>query len=750
MMKSHFVKKFWQYSMLLLLSCSFLIASPESSSTEQNPVTATLIAENQSIQPNTPFTVAIRLSLDDHWHSYWKNPGDVGYPIQINWDLPEGYSVEEIMWPTPKRYEVDSIIGYGYEEEVTLLCTVTPNSNSDQETTLKADVAWLACSDTTCLPGDAKVSLSLPVKNSVPVANTNSVKLIQNAKEKLPQKNWGTLSAIRSKDQVEIVLTTPENTSLSHTASFFPEEQEMFDDKIAASITSCGEESNTYIIALKEFHEGQNNASRIKGVLTINDDKTAEVIQSIEVDIPIEASQNNDTTLISMNEPITTKATHADEEYSPFEGGFFFYLLTAFAGGMLLNLMPCVLPVISLKIMSFVNMASSERKKILLHGVSFSIGVLLSFWVLAGALLALQAYGHAVGWGFQLQQPIVIAILATIILVFGLSMFGVFEFGTSLSAMAGQAEVKSKGKKETFTGSFFSGILATAVATPCTGPFLGPAVGFAVTQTPFMSMLIFTSLGLGMAFPYLLLSAFPKLLKFLPKPGNWMITFKEITGFIMMAVVIWLLWIYGAQTDSIALFMMLASLLTVSLGCWIYGKWATPVRKKRTRIIGTLATIVCLALAGKMAYTASTAPFTTLDDTRPVSLGDQHLTEQWVKFDPVKLDELQAKGVPVLVDFTAKWCLICQANHLVLSVDQVDKKLQELGVVKMKADWTRHDPEITAFLKKYGRNGVPLYLLYSGDSEKQPEILPQVLTPDIVLKYLDTLQMPVAMENEQS
>lgn len=215
-----------------------------------------------------------------------------------------------------------------------------------------------------------------------------------------------------------------------------------------------------------------------------------------------------------------------------------------------------------------------------------------------------------------------------------------------------------------------------------------------------------------------------------------------------MTVVLWLLWIFSAQTDSISLFILLSGFLIISLGCWIYGKWATPLKNKRTRVIGMLAALACLAIGANMAYTASTSPIATLDDASPVSLGDHHQTETWVNFSPEALEELQAEGIPVFVDFTAKWCLICQANHLVLSVDQVDKKLKELGVVKMKADWTKHDPAITEFLKKYGRNGVPLYLLYSGNPEEQPQVLPQVLTPDIVMEYLVEIKKPVAMGNE--
>ncbi len=756
-MKRKDMKKTFTYILvtLFIFITSTSFANNEDYPQEDEPVSVSLVTEHTSVQPGTPFWIAINVEMDDHWHSYWKNPGDVGMPISVEWNLPEGYQASPIQWPTPKRYDLDSIIGYGYEGKAVLLSQITPPQKTSEEVTLDASISWLACSESACLPGSAELSLTLPVKSSNPEINDSAKILIENAIQKLPQEDWAEFSALRKQDLVEVVMKTPPSSNIGGKACFFPEDPETFSDQFEATIAPSDRASDTYIVALKEHGEAQHNPTHVKGILVIQDEITGKTIESLALNVPITFTPSDDAHLVSMGELAQSNAMEGtelmamhEENHSPFEGGFLFYLLTAFVGGMILNLMPCVLPVISLKIMSFVNLSGEDRKKTVLHGVLFSAGVLISFWALAGALLILQTYGHAVGWGFQLQQPIVIAILAIVILIFSLSMLGVFEFGTSLSSMAGQAQVKSQKKSESLTGSFFSGILATAVATPCTGPFLGPAVGFAVTQSAVLSMLIFTSLGLGMAFPYLLLSIFPSLLRFLPKPGNWMVTFKEVTGFIMMAVVLWLLWIFSAQTDSFALFILLSSFLIISLGCWIFGKWATPLKKKRTRVIGMLAALACLAIGGNMAYSASTAPITTLDDTNPISLGDHHQTQSWVSFNANVIDELQEEGVPVFVDFTAKWCLICQANHLVLSVDQVDKKLKELGVVKMKADWTKHDPRITEFLKKYGRNGVPLYLLYSGNPKEQPQILPQVLTPDIVLEYLEEIKKPVAMGNE--
>jgi thiol:disulfide interchange protein len=419
-----------------------------------------------------------------------------------------------------------------------------------------------------------------------------------------------------------------------------------------------------------------------------------------------------------------------------FEGGLLLALFFAFLGGLLLNLMPCVLPVISFKILSFVKMSGQCRHTTLKHGVAFSSGVIFSFWVLAGIMLILQAYGRSAGWGFQLQEPLFVAILAAILTVFGLSLFGVFELGISMTALAGS---RPQNKNEGLTGSFFSGVLATTVATPCTGPFLGSAIGFAVTLPPFQAMFIFTFLGLGMASPYLLLAYFPQLLRFLPKPGEWMVAFKEIMGFLMFGTVLWLSWVFGAQTSTLGIVLLLWALFFISFGCWIYGKWSSPVNAKMTRWIGYSMAFLCLSIGSFIIY-RSVSP----DTIAVSSLQKAHEDKIWQPFSESKIANLRKKGIPVFVDFTAKWCLICQTNHMVLSTPEVEAKFDQLGVVRMKADWTKNDPKISAALRRFGRNGVPLYVLYSPNLSDSPQILPQILTPDGVIKYLETLHKKVA------
>ncbi len=414
------------------------------------------------------------------------------------------------------------------------------------------------------------------------------------------------------------------------------------------------------------------------------------------------------------------------------QDGFLLTLGLAFLGGLILNLMPCVLPVISFKILSFVKMSGQNRSLILKHGLAFSAGVILSFWVLAGVILVLSAYGHSVGWGFQLQDPLFVAILATIIFIFSLSLFGLFELGAGLASRAGAAQ----GKPEGLTSSFMSGVLATTIATPCTGPFLGTAIGFAVTLSAPLALLVFTSIGMGMALPYMLIGAFPSLIRFLPKPGNWMVTFKEILGFVMLATVLWLVWVFTAQTDETSLIYLLIGFFFFSVGSWIYGKWGSPINSGTVRRIGILCSVVFMGFGGYSVYHASsTMPNQPIIEGAEVAMADiNEPPTTWINYSPKQLDEFQKAGIPVFVDFTAKWCLICQTNHISLTTPEVDRQFTESGIVRMKADWTKKDPAIGEALRKFGRNGVPLYVLYVPGAE--PYVFPQILTPETILEQI--------------
>lgn len=699
-------------------------------STEE-PIHFELIAKESSFAANRPLSLAIRVKLAEGWHAYWKNPGESGMPLHIEWTLPEGFTLTKLQWPTPKRFEVEGIVGYGYEDEVFFLTEITPPKNLPAETPLpiKANVRWLACSDSMCLPGDSDLTLNFPLSN---FSDNSSV--FNKARAALPQK-MASIKATRSDHFIEIQLKSSAAT-LEHVY-FYPETKATIDEKILPVFAATTDAPEETTLLLKE-HE-LNQETNLKGILVF---QGANASQAWEINVPIKGIKKPEALLTLAENTLAKPQLHSEPSAEePLSGeatlsNILLAFVFAFVGGLILNLMPCVLPVISLKILSFVKMAGQDRMATLKHGLAFFFGVIASFWFLAGAMLALQSYGHAIGWGFQLQEPIFVGLLCALLLLFALNFFGVFEAGTSLTSLAGQAQHASKTKSSALLSSFCSGILATALATPCTGPFLGTAIGFAVTLPPFLAIAIFTVLGAGMAFPYLLLSAYPSLLRFLPKPGPWMTTFKSLMGFVMLATVLWLLWVFGAQTSNFALFILLASLLILSLGAWIYGNYCTPVNSKTARTIGSVFTVSCAAIA---LYAITFASSSEMVET-PSSMNQLAMNgEGWEAYSPERVKELKEKGVPVLIDFTAKWCLICQANHLVLSSGSVSKKLQEIGAVKMKADWTRRDPVITTALREYGRNGVPLYVLTPINADKTAMILPQVLTPEIVINSLNQL-----------
>lgn len=697
------------------------------------PALFKLLSENSSIEGKQPFWLALEISLQKGWHSYWKNPGDTGMPLQIEWSLPENFKITNMHWPSPEKFDTGGLISYGYEDKAIFLVEITPpEAVKDTSINIGAHIRWLACSDMQCLPGEDAVTLELPIgQNHLNEAYTS---LFEKARAALPIQA-SDVQAHKHNGFIELELKLPHSNQIT-AVQFFPEHKKIIDGTQDTLLKSIDEHS--FCMLLKEHKSMQ--AQQLKG-LAILHAKEPPHKRMVEIDLPIKLTP--DSLLAVATSPLATKnivvdhQNHQDSQVD-FDGGLSMAVMLAFLGGMILNLMPCVLPVISFKILSFVKMSGQDRLKIFKHGLAFSFGVILSFWCLAGVMLLLQSYGQLVGWGFQLQEPIFIGFLAALIFLVALNLFGIFEFGHSVTAMAGNLQQGSSVKFSGFFASFCSGILATALATPCTGPFLGSAIGFAVTLPPAQSLLIFTSLGLGMAAPYLLLAGYPQLLRFLPKPGPWMITFKELMGFVMLATVLWLIWVFGAQTSTAATILMLAAFFLLSMAAWIFGRYGTPLCSKTSRLCSSMLALVLASAAIYVLIGASST--STLNITKEAYATEAEGGEiAWNDFSPKHMQTFQESKRPIFIDFTAKWCLICQANHLVLSTAEVQSKMLEKNVIMVKADWTRSDPEITKFLRRFGRNGVPLYLLYSGTADAHPQILPQVLTPEIVIEALNKI-----------
>ncbi len=397
-------------------------------------------------------------------------------------------------------------------------------------------------------------------------------------------------------------------------------------------------------------------------------------------------------------------------------------LVFAFLGGLILNLMPCVFPVLSIKILGFVNQAGSDRSKIAKHGVLFAVGVLASFAVLAGLLVMLRSgveglglASEQVGWGFQLQEPLFVAALALVMFAVGLNLAGVFDVGFGVMAAAGKAQSKVGGGKPSSGGAFFSGVLATALATPCTAPFMAPAIGYALTLSAWQTMAIFLTLGLGMAVPYVLLSFFPGWLKMLPRPGAWMETFKQVMAFPMFATALWLMWVYGNQLGQTNGMLLLGgSMILLGIGLWAFGRWNAPERSATAQWGGRVAAIIFVALAA-------------LVPTYGGSLLAEDL--QWEPFSQARAEQLRDEGNVVFVDFTAKWCATCQWNkQTVIYSDTVKEAIREHDVKLLRADWTKKDPAITRALEQFGHNGVPLYVIYSPKPGSEPDVRGPVIT----------------------
>lgn len=686
-----------------------------------SPVTVEVFTEEETIQKERPFLIASYFNLTEGWHIYWKNPGETGASPLIEWELPSNLKVENTLWQTPSRFESMGTEGYGYDKSPTLFSVFKMDGLNQEEVSVKGTIRWLACSSTECRPGSKTVELTLKVSEETPKKNEAHLTFFEREKAKLPLTS-GVIKAKADYETIHVELAAKETEETPYSkAFFFSEDGELIESKSHVDLARQG---NSYLVSLKASKE--KKAGLLKGVVLLSNETDDQTI-AFEVSAPIEV----DTKGIALANP-PSHSSNTPGSTPHFEGGLGLALLFAFIGGILLNLMPCVLPVISFKVMSFVKMAGQDRKLTIKHGLFFCLGVLVSFWALASFMLILRSYGQTVGWGFQLQDPHFVLFLASILFLFGLSLFGVFELGLFVASFAGQKENETKSSKTGLVSSFLSGVLATAVATPCTGPFLGSAVGFAVTLPFLQAILIFTSLALGMCAPYLILASYPSLLRFLPKPGPWMETFKQLMGFLLMATVLWLLWVFSAQTNTFALIGVLAGFLCFSIAAWIYGRGSLPLVSKLKKWLAYLTAFSLLIVGVEvMLY-----PKSSWESAEPSSTSKGNW-EGWEEFSPDLIAKLTAENTPFIIDFTAKWCLVCQANHLVLASEEMQKAFDDKGIVKIKADWTKNDPEITKALSSYGRSSVPLYVMHGGNPEKEPLILPQILTKDLIFEHIE-------------
>jgi thiol:disulfide interchange protein len=655
-----------------------------------------LIFPQSQLYPGGKNQVGLYFKLEPGWHVYWKNAGDSGEPPRIQWTLPDGVSPSPLEFPAPARLPLGPLMDFGYENEVLFPShlEVAP-STKPGPTTLHAKVNWLVCREV-CIPGKAELDQNVQFLRSAPpnptVSSTDSALWSRLAKLPTPLPTSDKAIFQPTSAGFRLAVDTGRRETL---AAFFPSDQDILDNPSPQKLTATPQ---GLVLDLKKDASLTTNPAHLNGVLELADGRNYEIS--------------------------ATPGTVAAAAPAPALGGLPAIAGLAFLGGLLLNLMPCVFPVLFLKGLALVNSGAEERHKLRAHGFVYAAGILVSFWALVAALLGLRAAGATLGWGFQFQSPAFLALMAGLLFLLGLSLAGQFEIGLTLTSAGG-----SLAAKQGYAGSFFTGVLAVVVATPCTAPFMGAAIGYALAQPAVITFAVFTALALGLAAPYVALTLQPAWTRLLPKPGAWMDVLKQAVSIPIFLTVVWLVWILAQAYGANLLAALLAGFLLLAIAGWFLGRW--PARRWATATAG----LFLLAFIGAAVF----APQFAGSPAPAASAATSGQSAAWQPWSPAVLSKSQSQGHPVFVDFTASWCLSCQVNERVaLDQPQVRQAFANANVVLLRADWTRQDPAITQALAALGRSGVPVYALYA-PGEDSPRLLPQVLTPGIVTDALSQL-----------
>jgi thiol:disulfide interchange protein DsbD len=681
---------------LVLLSLPLTaLAQPGPGPFQRPHIEVELVSEVDHVRPGEPFRVGLRMLPDEHWHTYWKNPGDSGLTTEFEWTLPEDASASAIDWPWPERVPLGHLVNYGYGDEHLLPVTITPPADleSGDELPIRLAAEWLVCEEV-CIPGDAELSMTLPVREAAPPKNQAVADLFAWADAHQPEPvDWparfdtgGGQLAIQVESET---LRADGDWSVFVGTENIVDHAQPAETAYLDGVLQAGQPLSPYLADVPDTLP-----------VVFVDEAAGE---AFEVTARAGSLQSTGEALAATEPPV----------------GWGLALVLALLGGILLNLMPCVFPVLSIKALQFVGGSDGHQRA---HGLAYTAGVVLSFAVLAGVLLALRAGGEAIGWGFQLQSPWVVGALVYILFALGLSLSGLFSFGGGLMG-AGQSLTERDG----VSGSFFTGVLACIVASPCTAPFMGTALGAAVLMPWPMAMGVFLALGFGLALPMLLLSLSPALASRLPKPGPWMETFKQLMAFPLYLAVVWLLWVLGRQVGANGLAAVLVGLVVLAFALWLAG-----VRSRGRTLTSLRHVAMALSLAAALAALGAGARLES--ESAPAEAA------WWEDYSAERLAELRDDPErAVLVNMTADWCITCKVNEgVALNTDAVREALDAHSVTYMKGDWTRRDDAITAYLSKFDRNGVPLYVLYPHDGG-EPKTLPQVLSPGLVVDAIESL-----------
>jgi thiol:disulfide interchange protein DsbD len=708
---------------LLALLILLLPAGPavaQSSVVKTDNVRAELISEVAEVKAGEPFWVALRQQLRPRWHTYWKNPGDSGLPTEINWALPAGAKAEPIVWPAPTLIDVGGVINYGFQDDVLLLVKITPPGDlASGALTLAASANWLVCEDV-CIPEDGKFTLSLPIGPASKAADGATRALFDKARRAVPVESpWPARFGIaKSGDPTLIVDARGLKPDTIRDVYFFPAEWGPVASmaKQAAKVTSDG-----IRIPLRKGDAKGGPPAQLAGTLVLTE-KTGDGEHRQAFDV----QASFDPAFVPSGQPI---AAVGGEQLSFAEA-----LLFALLGGLILNLMPCVFPVLAMKAAAFARLAGHERSAMRRDGLAYTAGVLVSFAAMAAVVVAIRAGAGDVSWGFQFQSPVFSLLIAYLFFVVGLNLSGMFEIGVGITGVGQRLTARSG-----MSGAFFTGVLAVVVATPCTAPFMAAALGFALSQPAPQTVTVLLAMGLGLALPYLALALTPALQRLLPRPGAWMDRLRQLLAFLMYASAVWMIWVLTQQTGPDGVIYALGGMVLIAFAIWLLRLGsrkgtASSLGDWLRRGLAAAAVLLAFAAVLKIEDGPATAASASAGPSSGVSF------DGWERYSRARMTEAAAAGKPVFVDFTAAWCITCLVNERVaLETPATRKAFEQSGTVKLKGDWTNRDPEITSLLKELGRAGVPLYLYWAPGAD-QPKILPQVLTETMIVSELTSTQ----------
>lgn len=659
-----------------------------------SPVEARLVADTTAVEAGKPFTAGLHLRLKPGWHTYWINPGDSGLPVALDWKLPPGWKAGALQWPIPRKFaaEGEEMVSYGYDDELLLTTALTPPANLPPgDTTLTAHASWLACAKS-CVPGSADLTLTLPIAPADSAAQPANDELFSKFRAQLPQRGSPPFTLRWEPHDTEVHLKM-KDLAPGAKADFYP-----FDPLFGrADVVAPG---ILRIPLPKDAATDRQASPNVRGLLIV-EQRGARMGWNV-ANSPV-ASVAPPSPIASIPAPAATGVPGATLSMARALG-------FGFIGGFILNLMPCVLPVVSLKILGFLGQVGQSRRRVFRLGLAFVGGIFAWFLGLALLIVIARTVGHRVNWAFEFQEPAFVLSALLFLFVFALNLLGVFEVW-----LPGTGRLAALSQSEGYAGAFFHGVFATLLATPCTAPFLGSALGFALSQGAGVTFAIFAAVAAGMSVPYLLLTAQPGWMRFLPRPGMWMVRFKQAMGFLMLGSVVWLLGVYAAERSAPDAVRALWLLLGVGLACWIFGTWFTPETGTAARLLAGVVAAAAIALSALLS--------------RPSPLGE------WAPWSAQAVHDLRAKGKPVFVDFTAEWCANCKYNErFVLARPRVQAALRNFAT--MRADWTKRDDAVAAELRQLGRAGVPVYAVYP-PGNGAPEVLSELLTEQTVLAALD-------------